>query len=276
MNRRYSNLSSVAAALVRQSIALFDRGLGLGLLVVWTVLMANEAAAIALNFGDPVNTGAGVGETALYSNIGTQDGVGIDVLATIIDQGPIGQDNGLKAENGDLRASLAVGVTNATKWMTVTYQFFETGTNTPITLRDLGLTIDDLDGYSNRIESVETSGVKAYTLNSPTGVVAAVSDDAYTFTGDASHNPGEAQGAVNIQYLDSASIWIKYQSELNVAGDAAAFYHDGTGGFTFDNPVVTELLPRLYYTYNFNNELGDQDDGSVKVDFFDSRRHATT
>ena len=229
---------------------------------------AVSAADVSIEIGDdPTLRGRRHGRVAIYPRVATVEGVGIDLIGRVERQSRSGKKNGFGMSDGDFRFQLEGGRKGETVSTMVRWSFVEAGTETPVTLRDFSLTIDDLDDNDKQTEMVVTGDAHAYTLEATSNVRAQVQGGMILASGTADQDRGDPDGAIKLHFSDCSSFSIGYQTSFRA--DTTSWYlHDGNGDIAFVSPEFISLSPQgpsLYYTYTFENE----EDEDVEVDFFD-------
>ncbi|MGK0187070.1 MAG: hypothetical protein ACI9R3_002856 [Verrucomicrobiales bacterium] len=220
-----------------------------------------EASAIDIvATSAPIVTGSGAGMTARYENVATQDGISLDVFAEILTYSPAGLACVFRSVDDDMMFQFRNGVTGMQRNASIRWTFYENGTTTPVTVTGLTLTVDDLDNLPTRQESLVTSNASGFDLNDPTNVTATLVGSTITAAGGIEQNSGDPEGAVKLYFTSVSSFVIDYQT-IHGSALVSAYHHDGDSDFTFGNPVHTPVpqpfdcsYPRIYYTYNFNND----------------------
>ncbi len=211
---------------------------------------------------DPILSGTGPNLTARFPNVASVDGQNVDLYGQILSQTTNktntfwqGPPWGLP---GDFVFQFLEGVPGEVRSATVRWTFYLSGTNTPISVSGLSLTIDDLDNGGSRHESFDTEDATSFTLNDPTNITANLVNGNVSIvsSGGVEQNPGDPEAAARLDFRDGSSFTITYHVTFGSA-DRSAFHHDGEGDFTFDDPVNTPVPPtppRIYYTYRFEND----------------------
>lgn len=207
---------------------------------------------------DPTETGRGRGLKARFHNVATVDGVSVDLVGKILSQ-TTNNTNQFRQLGDDFKFLLQDGEPGEVRSATVRWTFYESGTSNPVSFEDLALTIDDLDDFAGRTESIETEDAVSYTVNDPTNVVVSFVNGTLSATGSARQNTGDPESAVKMFIESGSSFVITYTSPFYSEGDAG-FIHDGDGDFVFSNPAVG-----LFYTYFFTNN----EEEPVTIDFSD-------
>lgn len=230
-------------------------------LLAVAVLFPRGAAATDLTFGNPfVNGDGSPGTTAFFSNVGTQDGVSIDMLATVVDATP-GKIAYFSAINGgDFRFD--IGHNDGDRFFKVRYRFFESGTTNPRSIDDMSWSIGDLDKTSRRTESVVVKGTAGFLAETDTTLD--IVQSAYTISAagtvdlDQNDPDGNPEGVISFLFVDRAVLEITYQ----VAGGGGGYFdHAADGAFPFYSPQRTNM--GIYYTFDIVND----EEVPVKMDF---------
>ncbi|MGL4440348.1 MAG: DUF4347 domain-containing protein, partial [Bosea sp. (in: a-proteobacteria)] len=131
----------------------------------WDGTLANAPIAAS---GPPVTGGgAGVGATALWSNVAVVGGTTVDIRATVTSADPTARVS-FSTQGDDLRMNLEEGAA------TIRWDMFVAGTSTPFA-GDVNFQIADLDGAGGAANSIETVsaaklGLTSYTANAPTNL----------------------------------------------------------------------------------------------------------
>ncbi len=255
---------------VVSELSVFDWGLGPGIGFALSASLSAPTLAIDVTAtAAPVISGTGVDLTARFPNVATVNGQSIDLHAQILSQ-TTNKTNTFwhDADLGDFVFQFLEGETGEVRSATVRWTFYESGSNNPVSLGDISLTIDDLDHGDSRHESLESSDISSFTLNDPTNLTTQIvaSNVSVASAGGVEQNPGEPEAAVRLA-IQNASFTIIYHVTFGTA-DRSAFHHDGSGTFSFTNPTTTPVpnpLSRIYYTYQFDNTT----DSPVPMQFND-------
>ena len=89
---------------------------------------------------------------------------------------------------------------------------FESGTSNPLPIAEMVWAVDDLDGYSSRIEKLEVTGASAYTVNSPTNLTVEDTGSLLRFTGTQNQNSGDPESAVALLFVGGAVTRVTHRS----------------------------------------------------------------
>ena len=133
-----------------------------------------------------------------------------------------------------------------TRSATVRWKFFKNGTNTPIKVDGLSLTIDDLDDGGGWHESFVTSDATGYTKESTSRVDARLEALTFSATGGTDLAKGDPVGAVKVDFATASSFTITYTTTFTAAHASSDFHHDGDGDLTFAAPVDIAILRPLH------------------------------
>ena len=177
--------------------------------------------------------GEGAGETALWSNVGTFQGMAFDVRATVVETNTSGYYDSFFRTSGDN----AYVLTNAGQ-TTVEYKFYMAGTDEELIINGSYL-IDDLDGGSaNEGFSVDLEEVDAYGVERDGDIIeTTVGDTTKDFRGDGYSNSGDSEHAVAFNASGTKGFTVTYSADSNGRG----FMLDGNwnDGY-FDDLEVTD------------------------------------
>jgi large repetitive protein len=244
-------------------------------------LIPTVGTVSAFTFSAPVTTnngqteavhGAGSGETALYVNVGTVNGLAVDLKASVISTSGGGNPTFI-ASGGDagvqLGSALASSQTAQVRW-----QLFVTGTTTPI-VGDFSFLTSDIDHYSatqyERI-SIDNAGVDSYTVAGTTDIVVnnALGNTIFdTLDADLGVLGIAPDNSVRFNFSNTSEIIVTYQMNLTAdtilfSGDSVAFF--GADAVTTDNNTN---YANIYTERGTPVEIADidmkiADDGNIK------------
>jgi large repetitive protein len=182
----------------------------------------------------------GVGFSGLWTAAGTVGGTTVDIRATVI--GLTGSTVSFFTQGDDLSIVLNGGATMTIKW-----EMFATGTNqTIVAFGTPNFQITDIDGVggvSNTRETVrpQLNGLTAYTIDSPTNLVATTSASGVQVSG--TQNQNNEPTSLTAFTWQNVSNWTVNYTLNPAAGYAnAVFRHDGDGDFTFLAANTVSLL----------------------------------
>ena len=174
--------------------------------------------------------GAGNGESALWSSVGTFQGMDFDVRATIV-------------STTSNYAEFSTRGDNAAFWTQsgeteVRYEFFEAGTENALIINGSFL-IDDLDGgnaqeaFTIDMDQVDVYGVE----NGGDILTSSPSDHHLKFNGEGYTNGGDSTNAVAFNMSGTGGFTVTYSADAGTR----AFYLDGnwTDGY-FDDAVAVD------------------------------------
>ncbi|MEM0924820.1 MAG: hypothetical protein AAGJ83_02165, partial [Planctomycetota bacterium] len=198
---------------------------------------ANDVAAMEFGSAQISNSGqseqiegAGQGETALWSNVGSFQGTAFDVRATIV-------------STTSNYAEFSTSGDNAAFWTSageteVRYEFLEAGTDNALIINGSFL-IDDLDGGSaQEAFAIDLNQVDVYGLEQNGDIItSSPSDSQLKFNGVGSTSGGDSTNAVAFNMSGTGGFTVTYSAEAGTR----AFYLDGdwSDGY-FDNVVSTD------------------------------------
>ncbi|MCE4224898.1 tandem-95 repeat protein [Methylobacterium sp. C25] len=205
-----------------------------------------------------VNSGV-VNATALWQNVGTADGVAVDLRATVISRGE--SDDAVSFASANNNAVVLVRSTTASngtannaaqiviKWEVVRHS------DGQAVSADINFRIGDIDGIGsqpNTRESVTPSqfGLVSYTLASTTDLRVDTSNDRVRVSGTENENTAnpsaspDSQSNVQFNWNGVTSWVVTYDLAANSVTGGAAFQHDGHQAMVITNPV-TKLVPKV-------------------------------
>ncbi|MGK0187069.1 MAG: hypothetical protein ACI9R3_002855 [Verrucomicrobiales bacterium] len=262
---------------ILSSLSVVALSASLGLCLSPVESMAEPVTATAQ--AAPTKNGSAANLTGRWSNVATVDGTSVDLLAEILSQSS-GNTNDFWTPGDDVAFSFKNGLAGEVRTATVRWTWLEHGTNIPVRIAGLTVTIDDLDDGGGRHESLVTSSARRYTLNRTTILDAAVDDSSLTLTATGGNDlsSGDADGAVKLEMSTASSFTITYRTTFSANLDSSAYHHDLDGDFVFAEPKESKIAataPHVYFTYNLSNTEGggyyDADNPTgLEIDFFDS------
>ncbi len=178
--------------------------------------------------------------SGLWTNAGTIGGTSIDIRATVVTLSA--STVSFFTQGDDPSIILNGGATTSIKW-----EIFASGTSqTVIAVGSPNFQIADIDGVAGAPNSREVvrpqlNGLTAYTTDSPTNLVTAVSASGVQISGTQNQN-GESTSLAAFRWQDVSSWIVDYT--LNPASGFvnAVFRHDGDGDFTFVSAQTTAML----------------------------------
>jgi large repetitive protein len=182
----------------------------------------------------------GVGFSGLWTAAGTVGGTTVDIRATVI--GLTGSTVSFFTQGDDLSIVLNGGATMTIKW-----EIFATGTNqTVVAFGTPNFQITDIDGVGGVPSTRETvrpqlNGLTAYTIDSPTNLVATTSASGVQISGTQNQN-NEATSLTAFTWQNVSNWTINYTLNPAAGYANAVFRHDGDGDFTFVAANTVSLL----------------------------------
>ena len=197
-------------------------------------------SSLDMSFGLPdTNVGSGVGETAIWEHVASQDGIDLDLHAEVI-AADFDPTFSLRLDLGVDDDFYVGGPLGASGSVTVRYTLVEHGTDTPVAA-NVAWTLYDIDSSYRRVEGFATSDASSYLLDAATEI-----DDDDTLaplvvfeqTSSASDDPFDRPEASVGLTFDDASTWdITY----SISGDYSAVFHNGNGS-TVDTSGFAETV----------------------------------
>ncbi len=186
-------------------------------------------------------SGSGLNETVTYTSIGTQGVTNVDMKVTSTAQSNASTNHGLNVSGDNANLNL-----NATSNVTLLYEFFEAGTNTPIAV-SFAFLIGDLDGSSGtpgETLTVNTGEIAGFSLESNTNVLAQLNGTSLSFSGTQNQGSTDLEGAVQINIVSKTSFSITYSGGVFTSG-TRSFEFDADGDLSFTsavcNPPILDL-----------------------------------
>ncbi len=178
-------------------------------------------------------SGSGLNETITYSSIGTQGVTTVDMRVTSTAQSNTATNHGLSV-SGD-NASLSL---NTASDVTLLYEFFETGTTTPISV-SFAFLVSDLDGVSGAAGetfTMNTSDIAGFTTASTSNVLTTLNGSTLSFSGTQTQGSSDEAAIVQINIVSKTSFSITYSGGAFTSG-SRDFTLDANGDLTFTSPV---------------------------------------
>ncbi|AFY76517.1 hypothetical protein Ple7327_1106 [Pleurocapsa sp. PCC 7327] len=199
------------------------------------------------------------GLSATYQNVGTLNGVLVDLRGTIVSDSNASQSFSWSRSGNDIGLSINSGT--AGREVTILWEVFQAGTTTPISA-NVTFTVADIDGNSpgNPIETI-LAVPNRYTVNSPTNLIVNTVQGVVEAQGSANQN-SEPSSAINYQW-DNVSSW-QVTHRIIPNGGGRFFQIDGNLEFVFSNPV-TIVVP-VANNDNFSTNEDTAINGNVLVD----------
>ena len=178
--------------------------------------------------------GAGNGESALWSNVGTFQGIAFDVRATIVSE--TGQQAFFDTHGDDAVFKISDGEA------VVRYEFFRAGTDEEFLINGSFL-IDDIDGGDSWHEglSINIDEVDVYATESQANLSESLVGETLGFDGLTSTSSGDSNNAVAFNMYATSEFTVTYEA----ATSGLRFFHlngNWTDGY-FDDPVITDTNP---------------------------------
>lgn len=230
---------------------------------------AQVPVAITVN-SDPSVSGSGANLKATFSNVATVDGVAVDLFAEILSQSST-KTNTFFRSSDDFVFGFKDGQPGEDRTATVKWSFFKKGTTTPIMLPVMQISVDDLDNFSARLESLFADKALGFVTNNPTNVSAGMEGGTLYAEGGSNQNPGDPRGAVKLFYAGFTSFTISYHTIFRQAS-VSYYHHDGDEDFDFTTPTPPPALPipgtggdGLLFHYSVKNDEPD----AMHMDLFD-------
>ncbi|MEA1834546.1 Ig-like domain-containing protein [Methylobacterium durans] len=207
--------------------------------------------AVALTGGNyNVNSNV-VGATALWSNVGTVDGVAVSLRATVTATGEPDDAVSFSTTGNDatvLVRSSSSAPANQAASITIRWEIVRADNPNVLVAADIDLQIGDIDGVSgqpNTRESVTPSqvGLTSYTVSSTTDLTIDSSNDRLRVSGTQNEqaNPPASASIVRFDWTNRATWEVTYDLAPNNVTGQAAFQHDGDRSLTIINPVTTTI-----------------------------------
>jgi len=193
--------------------------------------------------GNGTDTGS-VGTTARWNNVGALNGTNIDLVIEVISNNRAGDSMSFTTTGDDA----SIGLDGATgQIVELDYNFFESGTSTPITIIPEAL-IQDLDSDAPGTSTLEivrvlTSQIANYTLEADgsgsdltvttldNGTPGDSSDDEFEVTSGADGNPGDTNISIEFDFEPLSTIRLTFESANG--GTGRQFSFDGNAGDYF-------------------------------------------
>ncbi|MFY0591879.1 FG-GAP-like repeat-containing protein, partial [Roseivirga sp.] len=186
-------------------------------------------------------SGSGLNETLTYTSIGAQGVTTVDMKVTSTAQSNSGINHGLNVTGDNANLNL-----NAASDVTLLYEFFETGTSTPIAV-NFAFLIGDLDGNAGAAGetlTVNTSEIAGFSLESNSNVLAQLNGTSLSFSGTQNQGATDLEGAVQINIIGKTSFSITYSGGVFTTG-TRSFEFDADGDLSFAsavcNPPILDL-----------------------------------
>ena len=196
--------------------------------------------------GNGVDTGS-VGTTATWTNVGTLNGTGIDVVIEVLSNNRTG-DSMRFTTDGDDAAVWLDGTSGQV--VELDYNFFETGTNTPLVIIPQGL-FQDLDANGAGTATLEivrvlTSQIASYTVEADglgsdltvttldNGTPGDTSDDEFEVTSGQNGDPGDTNIAIEFDFEPLSSIRVTLETANG--GTERRYSFDGNAENFFITP----------------------------------------
>jgi large repetitive protein len=207
------------------------------------IISTTAAPTVSGATGTNATTGfveGGVGFSGLWTAAGTVGGTTVDIRATVI--GLTGSTVSFFTQGDDLSIVLNGGATMTIKW-----EMFATGTNqTIVAVGTPNFQITDIDGVGGVPNTRETvrpqlNGLTAYTIDSPTNLVATTSASGVQISGTQNQN-NEATSLTAFTWQNVSNWTVNYTLNPAAGYANAVFRHDGDGDFTFVAANTVSLL----------------------------------
>ena len=201
--------------------------------------------------GDGSSSGS-VGTTARWSNIGTINGTVLDLEIEIIQNNLSGESDSVTFEtDGDDAAVFLRGSTNQT--VNLSYNFFETGSSTPVVVIPTGL-FQDLDTIESL--SILSAQVANYTLEgnpgNPTDLAVSTndqgtggdpSDDTLDVTSGANGSSGDTNIAIQLDMQPTASFTLDLTKGNTSGRRRYSFNGNAVAFFTVEDNTQLDTTP---------------------------------
>ena len=236
------------------------------------VLFASPAiAATELSFtgapvivdGNGTDTGS-VGTTATWTNVGTLNGSGIDLVIEVISNNRSGDSVRFTTDGDDAAVWLDAASGQVVE---LDYNFFETGTSTPIVVIPEGL-FQDLDSNVSgtatlEIVRVQSSQVASYTLEAAglgsdltittldNGTPGDTSDDQFEVTSEANGNPGDTNISIEFDFQPLSAIRVTLETANGGSGRRFSFDGNAESFFTSRDENPQDVTPPPVPTVDF-------------------------
>jgi len=217
-------------------------------------MVSTANAATELSFTNPpvivdgngVDTGS-VGTTATWTNVGTLNGTGIDLVIEVVSNNRTGDSMRFTTDGDDAAVWLDAA---SGQIVELDYNFFETGTNTPLTIIPQGL-FQDLDSNAGGTATLEivrvlTSQIANYTVEAnglgsdltvttlDNGTPGDTSDDEFEVTSGANGDPGDTNISIQFDFQPLSSIRVTLETANGGSGRRYSF--DGNAENFFITP----------------------------------------
>ncbi|MBB3902799.1 tandem-95 repeat protein [Methylobacterium brachythecii] len=205
-----------------------------------------------------VSTGV-VNSTALWQNVGTADGVAVDLRATVIGRGESDDTVSFASANNNAvilvrSTSAANGTVNNAGQITIKWEVVRHSDGQAVSA-DINFRIGDIDGIGSQPNTRETVtpsqfGLVSYTLASTTDLRVDTSNDKVRVSGTENENTAnpsaspDSQSNVQFNWNGVTSWVVTYDLAANSVTGGAAFQHDGHQSMAITNPV-TKLVPKV-------------------------------
>ncbi len=230
-------------------------------------LTLRNAAGVAVTFSNGVATQAvGTGAVARWANVGTVNGVAVDLVATVVsitgtDTLTFNQPGSNGTGVDDFGFVLNTSGNSGTASAQIRWDLVRTGTGTAV-IADVTFTVADIDGVGGNTLTRESVVVSTDTLSSYQSAattdirfINAAGSITASGTQNETDNPPTAISAARFNWLNTNSFAITYN--LNRAGaTAAGFSHDGDLDFNLGTGGVTVSIPRLDLDGNDSTTTG--------------------
>ncbi len=194
-----------------------------------------QAATPLIFTGSPVLSGSGVGQTGRWVNVGSVNGIDIDVELEVLAI-TAGSSVAYVTTGDDARVEFTAGGAG-TPETTISYKFYEAGTNTPITIIPNAV-FKDIDITNAEMAVFAATEVAAYTRETPSDLtVDSVSEPGSLVVSSAAD--GSASSNINIQvdFQPATTIDVTYR----INGGTRFFEFDGDIDLAFTTPDKTQL-----------------------------------
>jgi hypothetical protein len=205
--------------------------------------------------GNGVDTGS-VGTTARWTNVGTLNGTDLDLVIEVISNNRAGDSVSFTTDGDD--ASVWLDGTSG-QILDLDYNFFETGSSTPITIVPEALIQDldsDIPGTSAlEIVRVLKSQIANYTLEAggpgtdltvvtlDNGTPGDATDDEFEVTSGADGNPGDTNISIELDFRPASTIRLTFETANGASARQFSFDGNASSYFTTRNENSQDIFP---------------------------------